>query len=70
MPHLAQSSPSRLGQQPIQRHNVGGRSAQFRDGELSHLRVQAPNQGVVGYLRPNLTPPPPRPRVVSFFKVE
>ncbi|KAL0299839.1 UNVERIFIED_CONTAM: Dual specificity protein kinase YAK1 [Sesamum radiatum] len=41
MPHSAQSSPSRLGQQPIQRHNLG-RSAPFRDGEWSHLNVQAP----------------------------
>ncbi|KAK4433164.1 Dual specificity protein kinase YAK1 [Sesamum alatum] len=41
MPHSAQSSPSRLGQQPVQRHNLG-RSAPFRDGEWSHLNVQAP----------------------------
>lgn len=32
-PHLALSSPSRLGQQqPVQRHNMG-RSAQYHDGE-------------------------------------
>ncbi|KAL0304579.1 UNVERIFIED_CONTAM: Dual specificity protein kinase YAK1 [Sesamum radiatum] len=41
MPHSAQSSPSRLGQQPVQRHNLG-RSAPFRDGEWSHLNAQAP----------------------------
>ncbi|PIN23498.1 hypothetical protein CDL12_03782 [Handroanthus impetiginosus] len=40
-PHLAQSSLSRLGQQPLQRHNLG-RSAPFRDGERSHLNIQTP----------------------------
>lgn len=37
-PHSAQSSPSRLGQQPIQRHNMG-RSAPFRDGRRSNYSV-------------------------------
>lgn len=37
-PHLAPSSLSRLGQQPVQRHNVG-RSAQFHEGEWSMPNV-------------------------------
>ncbi|KAI3474997.1 hypothetical protein Pfo_030308 [Paulownia fortunei] len=75
MPHLAQSSPSRLGQQPVQRHNLG-RSAPFRDGEWSHLNVQAPQYSrvhilleartTVGYLGP--TPPPhPPPHKQSYY---
>ncbi|KAG8381693.1 hypothetical protein BUALT_Bualt06G0148000 [Buddleja alternifolia] len=37
-PHLAQSSPSRLGQQPLQHHNLG-RSAPFRDGRKGNYSI-------------------------------
>ncbi|XP_051138035.1 dual specificity protein kinase YAK1 homolog isoform X2 [Andrographis paniculata] len=39
MPHLAQSSPSRLGQRHIQQHNLG-RSAPFPNDDWSHLHVR------------------------------
>ncbi|KAL3837931.1 hypothetical protein ACJIZ3_022522 [Penstemon smallii] len=41
MPHLAQGSSSRWGQQPIQRHNLG-RSAPFRGSDWGQLNVHPP----------------------------
>ncbi|KAJ9546123.1 hypothetical protein OSB04_025830 [Centaurea solstitialis] len=41
MPHFSQFSPSRLGQQPVQRFNHG-RSMGIRGGEWNHVKVQAP----------------------------
>ncbi|XAR71537.1 Non-specific serine/threonine protein kinase [Bertholletia excelsa] len=39
MPHIPQSSPSRLGHQPVQRFNHG-RSISVRGSEWNHLKVQ------------------------------
>ncbi|KAI3757021.1 hypothetical protein L6452_04554 [Arctium lappa] len=41
MPHFSQFSPSRLGQQPVQRF-THGRSIGIRGGEWNHVKVQAP----------------------------
>lgn len=41
MPHFSQFSPSRLGQQPVQRF-THGRSMGIRGGEWNHVKVQAP----------------------------
>lgn len=40
MPHISQSSPSRLGQQP-QRYNHG-RSISVRGSDWNHMKVQPP----------------------------
>ncbi|XP_021281683.1 dual specificity protein kinase YAK1 isoform X3 [Herrania umbratica] len=41
MPHMTQNSPSRLGQQPVQRFNHG-RSTVARGSEWNHMKVQLP----------------------------
>lgn len=41
MPHFPQNSPSRLGQQPVQRFNHGGSTA-VRGTEWNHLNIQVP----------------------------
>ncbi|XWS64989.1 hypothetical protein CRYUN_Cryun05aG0052400 [Craigia yunnanensis] len=41
MPHMTQNSPSRLGQQTVQRFNHG-RSTGARGSELNHMKVQLP----------------------------
>ncbi|XP_039030188.1 dual specificity protein kinase YAK1 homolog isoform X1 [Hibiscus syriacus] len=41
MPHMTQNSPSRLGQQTVQRFNHG-RSTGARDSEWNHMKVQLP----------------------------
>ncbi|KAI3762331.1 hypothetical protein L1987_52758 [Smallanthus sonchifolius] len=41
MPHFSQFSPSRLGQQPVQRFSHG-RSLGARGGEWNHVKAQAP----------------------------
>ncbi|XP_038725253.1 dual specificity protein kinase YAK1 homolog isoform X3 [Tripterygium wilfordii] len=41
MPHISQNSPSRFGQQPVQRFNQGRHSA-VRGTEWNHMKVQLP----------------------------
>ena len=41
MPHISQNSPSRLGQQPVQRFSYV-RPTNVRVGEWNHMKIQPP----------------------------